>query len=70
MWGFPKIGDPSIAHQIVGSLLQGPQNKVITAHFLKLPFVQLRRAGILRQPLRATCRSRLTLLAPNAELRG
>ena len=26
--GFPKIGDPNIVLQIVGSILQGPQNKV------------------------------------------
>ena len=28
IWEFPKIGDPSIVHEIVGSLLNGPQNKV------------------------------------------
>ena len=28
MEGFPKIGDPNIALKIVGSLLEGVQNKV------------------------------------------
>ena len=28
LWEFPKIGDPNIVPQIVGSLLQGPQNNV------------------------------------------
>ena len=28
VWEFPKIGDPNIVPQIVGSLLQGPQDKV------------------------------------------
>ena len=28
-WEFPKIGDPNIVPQIVGSLLEGPQNKVL-----------------------------------------
>ena len=28
MWEFPKIGDPNILPEIVGSLLEGPQNKV------------------------------------------
>ena len=27
-WEFPKIGDPNIAPNLVGSLLQGPQDKV------------------------------------------
>ena len=27
-WEFPKIWDPTIVAYIVGSLLQGPQNKV------------------------------------------
>ena len=28
IWQFSKIGDPNIAPQLVGSLLEGPQNKV------------------------------------------
>ena len=28
VWEFPKIGDPNIVPQIVGSLLSGPENKV------------------------------------------
>ena len=28
IWGCPKIGDPDIIPQIVGSLKNGPQNKV------------------------------------------
>ena len=42
MWGFPKIGDLKIVPQIVGSLLEGPQNKVplsfVNSHMYGLSF--------------------------------